>query len=123
MSEVTSHGGSAGGSGRAELTFTGTAPTLLRLGPFAVLTDPNFLHRGQYAYLGKGLVSRRVTEPALGVDELPRLDLVVLSHLHGDHFDRVARKGLTRDAPVVTTQEAAGRLSSWGFSAVGLDTW
>jgi len=123
MSQTPAGGPPPDGPVRAELTFIGTATTLLRLGPFAVLTDPNFLHRGQYAYLGKGLVSRRVTEPALGVDELPPLDLVVLSHLHGDHFDRVARKGLTRDAPVVTTQQAAGRLSSWGFSAVGLDTW
>lgn len=46
------------------LTFGGTATTLLRLGAFTVLTDPNFLHRGQRAYLGKGLWSRRLTEPA-----------------------------------------------------------
>jgi L-ascorbate metabolism protein UlaG (beta-lactamase superfamily) len=123
MSEATSRGGSAGGAGRAELTFIGTATTLLRLGPFTVLTDPNFLHRGQWAYLGKGLVSRRVTEPALGVDELPPLDAVVLSHLHGDHFDRVSKAGLSRDAPVVTTRHAARRLKPWGFRTVGLDTW
>ena len=111
------------GAGRAELTFVGTATTLLRLGPFTVLTDPNFLHRGQWAYLGKGLVSRRLTEPALGVDDLPPLDVVVLSHLHGDHFDRVARAGLARATPVVTTEHAARRLRRWGFRTVGLDTW
>ena len=76
------------------LTFVGTATTMLRLGSFTVLTDPNFLHRGQRAYLGKGLWSRRLTEPALQPDGLPPLDLVLLSHLHGDHFDRVARRGL-----------------------------
>jgi ribonuclease BN (tRNA processing enzyme) len=68
------------------LTFVGTATTLLRLGGFTVLTDPNFLHRGQRAYLGKGLWSRRLTDPAVTVGELPSLDAVVLSHLHGDHF-------------------------------------
>ena len=47
----------------ATLEFVGTATSLLRLGPFTVLTDPNFLHRGQLAYLGKGLASRRLTEP------------------------------------------------------------
>jgi hypothetical protein len=31
------------------LTFIGTATTLLRLGDFTLLTDPNFLHRGQRA--------------------------------------------------------------------------
>ena len=28
------------------LTFVGTATTLIRMGGFSVLTDPNFLHRG-----------------------------------------------------------------------------
>ena len=28
------------------ITFIGTATTLIRLGSFTVLTDPNFLHRG-----------------------------------------------------------------------------
>ncbi|MEP7737778.1 hypothetical protein ABKW28_09025 [Nocardioides sp. 31GB23] len=66
------------------LRFVGTATTLLDLGPFTVLTDPNFLHQGQRAYLGKGLFSRRLTEPALQPEDLPRLDGVLLSHLHGD---------------------------------------
>ncbi len=106
------------------LRFLGTATTLLSYGGFTVLTDPNFLHRGQRAYLGKGLWSRRLTEPALGVGELPALDAVVLSHLHGDHFDRVARRGLSHELPVLTTRPAARRLRLWGFAqAVALDTW
>jgi ribonuclease BN (tRNA processing enzyme) len=68
------------------LTFVGTATTVIELGSFTVLTDPNFLRRGQRAYLGKGLWSRRLTDPALEPEELPALDAVVLSHLHGDHF-------------------------------------
>ena len=105
------------------LTFIGTATTLLRLGSFTLLTDPNFLHRGQRAYLGKGLWSRRLTEPAMQPSDLPDLDLVLLSHLHGDHFDRVARRDLPRAQPVVTTKAAARRLDSWGFETRGLDTW
>jgi L-ascorbate metabolism protein UlaG (beta-lactamase superfamily) len=105
------------------LTFIGTATTLIRLGEFTVLTDPNFLHRGQRAYLGKGMWSRRLTEPALDVTRLPPVNAVLLSHLHGDHFDRVARRGLTRDAPVLTTQHAARRLDRWGFHTRPLTTW
>ncbi len=107
----------------SSLTFIGTATTLLRIGPFTLLTDPNFLHRGQRAYLGKGLWSRRLTDPAMTVEDLPGLDAVVLSHLHGDHFDRVAKAGLDRSAPVLTTPAAARRLSSWGFTTVALPTW
>ena len=105
------------------LTFVGTATTLIRMGGFSVLTDPNFLHRGQRAYLGKGLWSRRLTEPSHQPEDLPALDAVVLSHLHGDHFDRVARRRLSRDQPVITTPAAARRLTDWGFAALGLETW
>ena len=107
----------------AALTFIGTATTILELGSFTLLTDPNFLHRGQRAYLGKGLWSRRLTDPALGIEELPKIDAIVLSHLHGDHFDRVARRGLSREAPVLTTPAAARRLSGWGFDATALTDW
>ena len=105
------------------ITFVGNATTLLRLGSFTLLTDPNFLRKGQRAYLGNGLWTRRLREPAMQPADLPPLDVVVLSHLHGDHFDRVARRGLTRDTPVVTTPEAARRLARWGFETAALRTW
>lgn len=108
----------------ASLEFVGTATTLLRLGPFTLLTDPNFLHLGQRAYLGKGLFSKRLTEPSLQPADLPRLDAVLLSHLHGDHFDRVARAQLDRSLPVLTTSAAARTLTRWGFAAVRpMITW
>jgi L-ascorbate metabolism protein UlaG (beta-lactamase superfamily) len=106
-----------------DLTFIGTATTLLRLGGFTVLTDPNFLHRGQRAYLGRGLWSRRLTEPAMAPGDLPPLDAVVLSHLHGDHWDRVARRSLDRGVPLVTTEHASARLRRVGFDARPLRTW
>jgi L-ascorbate metabolism protein UlaG (beta-lactamase superfamily) len=115
--------GTADGMAEETLTFVGNATTVLRLGAFTVLTDPNFIRRGERAYLGKGLWSRRLRDPALGIDQLPPLDAVVLSHLHGDHFDRVARRGLARDVPLLTTPAAARRLSRWGFSAEPLRTW
>ena len=106
------------------MTFIGTATTLLRLGPFTILTDPNFIHRNQWVYLGYGFVSRRRTEPALQPAGLPHLDAVVLSHLHADHFDRVARASLDPNLPIVTTPHAAEKLDRKGFSAtVALDPW
>lgn len=108
---------------RTSLTFVGTATAVVRLGSFTLLTDPNFLHRGQRAYLGKGLWSRRLTEPSMRVDQVPPVDAVLLSHLHGDHFDRVARRHLARTPPVLTTPAASRKLRSWGFQAVGMPTW
>jgi len=105
------------------ITFIGTATMIVRLGSFTVLTDPNFLHRGQRAYLGKGLWSRRLTEPAMQPADLPVLNAVVLSHLHGDHFDRIARRQLDRTVPVVTTEHAASRLRRYGFTSHGMQPW
>ena len=106
------------------VTFIGNATTLIEGGGITILTDPNFLHRGQHAYLGYGLVSKRLHDPALRVDELPPLDAIVLSHMHGDHWDRVAQRGLDHELPVVTTGHAAKRLRHRGFgAALGLSTW
>jgi len=41
------------------------------------------------------------------LDDLPPLDGVVLSHVHGDHFDRVVRAELPHSMPIFTTP--AGR--------------
>ena len=106
------------------ITFIGNATTLISTGDLTVLTDPNFLHRGQHAYLGHGLVSKRLRSPALTIDQLPPLDAILLSHMHGDHWDRVAQRGLNHDLPVLTTPHAAHRLRRRGFdNATGLDTW
>lgn len=106
------------------MTFVGNATTLISAGGVTLLTDPNFLHRGQHAYLGYGLLSKRRREPALDIDGLPPVDAIVLSHMHGDHWDRVAQGGLDKGLPVVTTPHAAKRLVRRGFgNAVALQTW
>jgi L-ascorbate metabolism protein UlaG (beta-lactamase superfamily) len=107
------------------LTFIGNATVLLSWGSFTVLTDPSFLHAGQRVHLGYGLFTARLLDPAMQVEDLPPLDAVVLSHLHGDHWDRVAQRSLDRALPVITTPHASRRLQGLaGFRhAVGVDTW
>jgi L-ascorbate metabolism protein UlaG (beta-lactamase superfamily) len=103
---------------RGSVLFIGTATTLIRYAGFTILTDPNFLHRHQHAHLGAGLLrTRRLTEPALQIADLPPLDLVLLSHFHEDHFDRVAARELPKDVPILTTHEAARKLRRAGFTA------
>ncbi|WP_261768431.1 MULTISPECIES: MBL fold metallo-hydrolase [unclassified Rhodococcus (in: high G+C Gram-positive bacteria)] len=105
-------------------TFIGNATCLISVGDITLLTDPNFLHAGEYAYLGHGLVSKRLREPALSIDQLPPIDAVVLSHLHGDHWDRRAQKQLDRETPIITTGHAASKLGRRGFvDARPVKTW
>ena len=109
---------------KGSIFFVGTATVIIRCAGFTILTDPNFLHAGDHVHLGYGLTSERLTEPAIDIDELPEIDFCVLSHYHGDHFDRIAEEKLRRDLPIITTEHAAGELKEKNFTqSVALDTW
>jgi L-ascorbate metabolism protein UlaG (beta-lactamase superfamily) len=104
--------------------FVGTATVILRYADFTILTDPNFLHAGDHVHLGYGLTSERLTEPAINIEDLPPVDLCVLSHYHGDHFDQIVEEKLDKDLPIVTTNHAVGELEARNFrGGIGLDTW
>ncbi|OUL21293.1 MBL fold metallo-hydrolase [Nostoc sp. RF31YmG] len=107
-----------------EILFIGTATVLLRYAGFTILTDPNFLHKGEHVHLHYGIRSARRTNPAIELTELPQLDLIVLSHMHEDHFDRVVEQKLDKNLPIITTPHAATKLQQKGFQATqALDTW
>jgi L-ascorbate metabolism protein UlaG (beta-lactamase superfamily) len=106
------------------LTFIGNATVLLEWGGFTLLTDPNFIHAHEELSLAPGVTATRLRDPARELTDLPPIDLVVLSHFHADHFDRVAEEGLPKDVPIVTPPSAVTDLEDRGFTAaVGLDTW
>ncbi len=104
--------------------FIGTATVILRYAGFTILTDPNFLHAGDHVHLGYGLTSERLTNPAINIEDLPPIDLCVLSHYHGDHFDQLVEEKLNKDLPIVTTNSAVAELEARNFrGGIGLDTW
>lgn len=107
-----------------EIYFIGNATTLIRFAGLTILTDPAFLHQGGYADLGHGIYARRQVSPACQVSDLPPLDLIVLSHFHGDHFDDEAARDLDKKLPIVSTDHAVSKLTSLGFDrGHALDTW
>jgi L-ascorbate metabolism protein UlaG (beta-lactamase superfamily) len=112
LSRVRTHGSALHGS----ITFVGTATLLIRCGGFTILTGPNLVHRHEQVSIRYGTHATRLTDPAIEIGALPELHLVVLSHLHGDHFDKVAERELERSLPIITTSEAAGELRQLGFS-------
>ena len=77
------------------VTWIGHATVLVQLGGFNVLTDPIFSERASpLSFLGPA----RAQRPGLWPQELPRVDLVVISHNHYDHLDRGSVKLLAQQS-------------------------
>ncbi|KAL2871207.1 MBL fold metallo-hydrolase [Aspergillus lucknowensis] len=107
------HPSSPGGE-NASIYFVGTATTILEWQGIRIMTDPNFLHAGDHVHLGPGVSSTRKTNPAVDLHDLPRIDLVLLSHYHADHFDQHVEASLRRSLPIITTSHARSTLTSKG---------
>jgi L-ascorbate metabolism protein UlaG (beta-lactamase superfamily) len=68
-------------------SWLGHASVLINFYGLNILTDPVLQSRCG-ADLGLGIVGpKRMVAPALSVKDLPRIDLVLLSHAHLDHMD------------------------------------
>jgi L-ascorbate metabolism protein UlaG (beta-lactamase superfamily) len=114
----------AAATNEGSIFFIGNATVLLRVAGFTILTDPTFIHKHEQTWLGGGLHTTRLTNPAMELADLPPLDLVLLSHFHGDHFDQVAERDLDRALPIVTTPQSANDLEERGFTnCIPLDVW
>ncbi|KAK4496029.1 hypothetical protein PRZ48_013298 [Zasmidium cellare] len=94
------------GTSDASIYFIGTATTIIEWRGIRILTDPNFLHAGDHVHLGPGVTGTRQTNPAIDLHELPRIDAVLLSHYHADHFDQKVEASLRRDLPIISTPHA-----------------
>jgi L-ascorbate metabolism protein UlaG (beta-lactamase superfamily) len=117
-------GGEAADIVKGSIFFIGNATVLIRYAGYTILTDPTFIHMHEQVSIGYGMHATRLTNPAMEIHQLPPLDLVVLSHFHGDHFDQVAERELDKALPIVTTNEATTELRQRGFAnAHPLDTW
>lgn len=71
-------------AGGPTLTWVGHATLLIRLDGLTILTDPNWSDRASpFTFAGP----RRLSLPGLPFEELPKVDVVVISHDHYDHLD------------------------------------
>jgi L-ascorbate metabolism protein UlaG (beta-lactamase superfamily) len=105
--------------GRMLATWIGHATVLVQADGVNILTDPIWSERaGPF-----GIGPARVAVPGVRFEDLPKIDIVVVSHDHYDHMDVATLKRLwDRDKPrIVTSLGNDAILRSAGIDAVALD--
>lgn len=83
------------------VTWVGHATVLIQTQGLNILTDPIWSDvAGPFSIVGP----RRVAAPGVRFEDLPRIDVVVVSHNHYDHMDLPTLKRLwKRDKPLIVT--------------------
>ena len=111
--------GREGGRNEGAIAYTwiGHATSLLQLHNLTVLTDPWFSERPS-AWQRVG--PRRFRPPACRIDQLPPLDVIVISHSHFDHLDYTSVKALQERMAV--QQRDTGRICRW-YVPLGMKAW
>ncbi|HWK35287.1 MBL fold metallo-hydrolase [Sphingomonas sp.] len=97
-------------------TWVGHASVLVQTQGINLLTDPVWSETaGPF-----GIGPRRVAAPGIAFDDLPKIDVILVSHNHYDHMDVTTLKRLwTRDRPVIVT--ALGNDAAMGLPAQARD--
>lgn len=79
------------GPGEVAITFVNHATVLLQLPGLTILTDPVWAQRASpLSWAGP----KRVREPGIPFEQLPKIDVVLVSHNHYDHLDLATLKRL-----------------------------
>jgi L-ascorbate metabolism protein UlaG (beta-lactamase superfamily) len=105
------------------MTYIGQATFLLQFAGLNVLTDPNFSERASpVTWFGP----KRVRDPGVAFDDLPSIDLILLSHNHYDHMDLPSLRRLRYrwNPPIVTGLGNGKYLAGKGLgNCIELDWW
>ncbi len=104
---------------RMVATWVGHATWLIQTNGLNILTDPIWADTsGPF-----GIGPRRVAEPGIRFEDLPKIDVVLVSHDHYDHMDLGTLQRLwKRDQPLILTSLGNDRvIAGGGARAVAAD--
>lgn len=109
------------------ITWIGHSTFILQMAGLTIVTDPVWARQ-------MGL-SRRLEEPGLSIDEIPPVDVILLSHSHYDHLHVGSLRKL-KGSPTILVPEGLGRnvqklmkskkvyeLPWWGHMSIGSVTF
>jgi N-acyl-phosphatidylethanolamine-hydrolysing phospholipase D len=115
----------AGARMEPAVTWIGHATMLMQASGLNVLTDPIFsLRASPLQFAGP----KRSQAPGIALEDLPHIDVVVISHNHYDHLDRASVQALARQAGGAPLYLVPLGLKAWMerlsvAAAVELDWW
>ena len=97
---------------RFTVTWIGHATILFQIGGLNILTDPMWSDRASpVQWAGP----KRYTPPALKLEDLPPIDIVVISHDHFDHLDKTTIKRLGNTPHYFVPLGIGNILAKWGI--------
>jgi L-ascorbate metabolism protein UlaG (beta-lactamase superfamily) len=104
--------------------WLGHATVLMNFFGITILTDPVLFSRiGIRIPFLFTVGPKRLTAPALTVDELPPIDLILLSHAHFDHIDWRTLRKFGRTTKVVTARNTRDLLNWTRLHAITELDW
>lgn len=109
------------------LSWLGHSTILINFYGTWILTDPALLERMGVYFFGTSIGPTRLTPPALFIEELPKPDIILLSHAHIDHMDYPTLLKITDRFPgeidVVTAYLTADVISDLPWKSITVLDW
>jgi L-ascorbate metabolism protein UlaG (beta-lactamase superfamily) len=97
-------------AGNVRVTWVGHATFFIQFADHSVMVDPNWAR-------WHGFV-RRQRQPGLPLEQIPELDLVLVTHAHFDHLHKPTLKVLQAREGIVVPTGSASLVKRLGFPAV-----
>ncbi|MFA6527878.1 MAG: MBL fold metallo-hydrolase [Candidatus Babeliales bacterium] len=98
------------------ITWIGHATFLIQIGGLNILTDPVFFDVSRFF--------KRKVRSALSIHQLPKIDIILISHNHCDHLDLPSLSFLKKDNPTILVPLGNKRwLQQRGFDTVQEMEW
>ncbi len=104
-----------------QVTWLGHSTLLIQYRGINILTDPIFSDRASpFTFAGP----RRYVDPAISLQDLPKIDAIVISHDHYDHMDETTIQSIGNSAHWYVPLGNAALLNNVGVNEVTeLDWW